>query len=52
LKVIIPEGEARHQMIADLGQVQALLRDSKEAEEPALRASREILAALGPGQPM
>lgn len=46
LRAIIPEGEPRSQMIADLGQVQALLRDSDGAELPALRASREILAAL------
>jgi lipid-A-disaccharide synthase len=46
LKAIVPEGEARRQMIANLGRVQESLRDSKGMEEPALRAAREILAAL------
>jgi lipid-A-disaccharide synthase len=46
LKAVLPEGEARRQMIANLGRVQESLRDSKGMEEPALRAAREILAAL------
>jgi lipid-A-disaccharide synthase len=47
LRLVIPDGEARRQMIADLGQVRESLRDREGAEEPAVRASREILAALG-----
>ncbi len=47
LRAVIPDGEARRQMIAGLGQVREFLRDREGAEEPALRASREILAALG-----
>jgi len=46
LQALIPDGETRRRMIADLGQVRALLRDSKDAEAPALRASREILDVL------
>jgi lipid-A-disaccharide synthase len=47
LRVVIPDGEARRQMIANLGQVRESLRDREGAEEPAVRAWREILAALG-----
>jgi lipid-A-disaccharide synthase len=47
IKTIIPDGEARRRMIADLAEVRESLRDSQDAEEPALRASREILATLG-----
>jgi lipid-A-disaccharide synthase len=47
LRAVIPDGEARREMIADLGQVRESLRDREGAEEPAVRASREILAGLG-----
>jgi lipid-A-disaccharide synthase len=52
LRAIIPDDEPRRQMIAGLGQVQALLRDSQDAELPALRASREILAVLDVRRPV
>ena len=47
LRAIIPDGEVRQKMIADLGQVRDSLRDTTDAEDPAQRASREILASLG-----
>jgi lipid-A-disaccharide synthase len=46
LNVILPDGPARSQMIADLGEVQADLRDQTYPEAPAERAAREILARL------
>jgi lipid-A-disaccharide synthase len=47
LKAIIPDGTVRQQMQAALKMVQEKLHDSKNAEPPALRASREILKFLG-----
>lgn len=47
LRAIISDGEVRQKMIADLGQVQDSLQDTTDAEKPAQRASREILASLG-----
>ena len=47
LRAIIPEGEVRRKMIADLAQVRESLRDTIGMEEPAWRASMEILASLG-----
>ncbi|MBZ5505726.1 MAG: lipid-A-disaccharide synthase [Acidobacteriia bacterium] len=47
LNAIIPEGPARQQMQAALKMVQERLHDGKDAEPPALRASREILRFLG-----
>ncbi len=46
LKAIIPDGPARQQMQAALKMVQSQLHDSKEADPPALRASREILESV------
>ncbi|HYX52833.1 MAG TPA: lipid-A-disaccharide synthase [Candidatus Limnocylindrales bacterium] len=46
LNTLIPDGPARQQMQADLQQVRDKLRDSHSAEEPAVRAAREILASL------
>jgi lipid-A-disaccharide synthase len=47
LNAIIPDGPARQQMQAALKMVQECLHDGKNAEPPALRASREILGFLG-----
>jgi lipid-A-disaccharide synthase len=49
LNAIIPDGDARQQMQADLQMVQQRLRDSKHTESPAQRAAREILEALAKG---
>jgi len=49
LNAIIPEGPARQQMQAALKMVQERLHDGKDAEPPALRASREILRFLNNG---
>jgi lipid A disaccharide synthetase len=49
LNSIIPEGPARQQMQAALKMVQERLHDGKDAEPPALRASREILRFLNNG---
>ncbi|HEV2992072.1 MAG TPA: lipid-A-disaccharide synthase [Candidatus Angelobacter sp.] len=46
LETIIPEGEARQKMIAELGQVREALLDKSSSEEPAWRAAKEILASL------
>ncbi|HEV2965185.1 MAG TPA: lipid-A-disaccharide synthase [Candidatus Angelobacter sp.] len=46
LRAIIPEGEVRQKMIAGLARVSESLQDTADAEEPAWRASREILASL------
>ena len=46
LNAIIPDGPARQQMQAALKMVQSQLHDSKEADPPALRASREILESV------
>ena len=46
LKKIIPDGPAREQMQAALKMVQSQLHDGKEADPPALRASREILESV------
>ncbi|HEV3037129.1 MAG TPA: lipid-A-disaccharide synthase [Candidatus Angelobacter sp.] len=46
LRAIIPEGQARQKMIAELGQVREALRDRTSSEEPAWRAAKEILASL------
>jgi lipid-A-disaccharide synthase len=46
LKAIIPEGAARVQMLADLQEVRAKLRDSRSPDDPPLRAAREILALV------
>lgn len=46
LNAILPEGERRRQMLADLKDVRAKLRDTDNSEEPALRAAREILSVL------
>jgi hypothetical protein len=52
LNEILPDGPARQQMEAALKMVQDRLRDGQtigegqQIELPALRASREILAAL------
>jgi lipid-A-disaccharide synthase len=46
LSAILPEGPRREQMIADLQQVQARLRDSDHAEQPAMRAAREIMGVF------
>ena len=46
LSAIIQEGPARQQVQAALKMVQERLHDRKDAEPPALRASREILAFL------
>ena len=44
---IIPDGPARGRMQAALKMVQAKLHDTQDAEPPAQRAAREIMAALG-----
>ena len=49
LNSIIPDGPARRQMEADLRMVQRLLHDSPDAEPPAHRAAREILAGIAQG---
>jgi lipid-A-disaccharide synthase len=46
LNSIIPDGPARQQMQAALKMVQERLHDGKDAEPPALRASREVLEFL------
>jgi lipid-A-disaccharide synthase len=46
LHAILPEGERRRQMVADLQQVRARLRDDFGADPPAVRAAREILKLL------
>jgi lipid-A-disaccharide synthase len=46
LKAIIPEGAARQKMQAALKMVQQRLHDSQDADPPALRAAREVLASL------
>ena len=46
LNAIIPDGPVRQQMQAALKMVQERLHDGKDAEPPALRASREILGFL------
>jgi lipid-A-disaccharide synthase len=46
LKAIIPEGAARDKMQAALKMVQQRLHDSQDADPPALRAAREVLASL------
>lgn len=46
LNAILPEGERRKHMLADLQNVRARLRDAGNSEEPALRAAREILNVL------
>lgn len=46
LNALLPEGERRRQMLADLQDVRAKLRDAGNSEDPALRAAREILNAL------
>jgi lipid-A-disaccharide synthase len=47
LNAIIAEGPARQKMQAALKMVQQKLHDRPDAEPPALRAAREIMAALG-----
>jgi lipid-A-disaccharide synthase len=47
LRAIIPEGEVRQKMIAGLARVSESLQDTADAEEPAWRAAKEILASLG-----
>jgi lipid-A-disaccharide synthase len=47
LKAVIPDGPARQQMQNALKMVQQRLHDSQAADPPALRAAREVLAALG-----
>jgi lipid-A-disaccharide synthase len=46
LNAILPEGERRRQLLADLQDVRAKLHDRSNSEEPALRAAREILNVL------
>jgi lipid-A-disaccharide synthase len=46
LNAVIPEGAARTQMVSDLKEVQEKLRDSGQAEAPAVRAAQEILGLL------
>ena len=46
LNAIIPDGQARRQMLADLQEVREKLRDSRSPEAPAARAAREILGSL------
>jgi len=46
LKAVVPEGPARQQMQTALRMVQQRLHDSQDAEPPALRAAREVIAAL------
>src|SRR5689334_24622065 len=46
LNAIIPDGAARRQMEAALKMVQERLHDSQDAEPPAHRAAREILAGI------
>jgi len=48
LNAIIPDGPARRQMEAALKMVQERLHDSQDAEPPARRAAREILAGIAP----
>jgi len=47
LRAIIAEGGGRGKMVADLAQIRESLRDTIGMEEPAWRASMEILASLG-----
>jgi lipid-A-disaccharide synthase len=47
LEAIIPDGAARTKMQNALKMVQDRLRDRKDAEPPAMRAAREILAGIG-----
>jgi lipid-A-disaccharide synthase len=47
LEAIIPDGPARTKMQNALKMVQDRLRDRKDAEPPAMRAAREILAEIG-----
>jgi lipid-A-disaccharide synthase len=49
LSAIIPEGARRQQIQAALKTVQQKLHDSNDADPPALRAAREIAAALSSG---
>lgn len=49
LNAFLPEGARRQQMLADLQDVRAKLRDSSNSEEPCLRAAREILSSLQEG---
>jgi lipid-A-disaccharide synthase len=51
LNAIIPDGLARQQMQDALKMVQQRLHDSPDAEPPAQRAAREILAGLDPASP-
>jgi lipid-A-disaccharide synthase len=46
LKAIIPEGAPRQKMQAALKMVQQRLHDSQDADPPALRAARDVLAGL------
>ena len=46
LHAILPDGAARSQMIQDLEEVQARLRDQAGDQSPADRAAREILGRL------
>jgi len=46
LNAIIPDGPARRQMEAALKMVQQRLHDSPDAEAPARRAARQILAGI------
>src|SRR5262249_26953545 len=47
LNAIIPDGPARRRMQVALKMVQEKLHDRDDAEPPAQRAAREIMAALG-----
>ncbi|HKD45875.1 MAG TPA: lipid-A-disaccharide synthase [Candidatus Angelobacter sp.] len=46
LNAILPEGAARRQMLADLGQIREKLRDNRDPGPPAARAAREMLGLL------
>jgi lipid-A-disaccharide synthase len=52
LEAIIPDGAARTKMQNALKIVQDRLRDRQDAEPPAMRGAREILAAIGASRSM
>ena len=46
LQKILPEDSRRRQMIADLYEVRAKLRDDRDTQEPVMRAAEEIVKGL------
>jgi lipid-A-disaccharide synthase len=48
LNAVIPEGPPRARMQDALKMVQQRLHDRRDAESPAMKAAREILAGIGP----